>query len=202
MHGWYFYPNQSRQAYGEHEDNLLNITPFDGLIGYCCADNCCAINHNLPSLLRPLTCTAWTGKLPAAVSPDNMTQSVPSSTALATSVASARVGRGFLIMLSSICVAVITGLPTCMCTIQCRKDPATLNGQLFMSCLLLVLRSSAMAINKAMMTDQAPTMLQDWIIIFCARKIFSVGISMPRSPRATMMASLFSRMSLKFCRPS
>ena len=48
----------------------------------------------------------------------------------------------------------------------------------------------------------ARTMLQDWIIIFCARKIFSVGISMPRSPRATMMASLLSRMSRKFCRPS
>jgi hypothetical protein len=36
---------------------------------------------------------------------------VPSSTALATSVASARVGRGFLIIDSSIWVAVITGLP-------------------------------------------------------------------------------------------
>ena len=58
-------------------------------------------------------CTACTGKLPAAVSPESMTQSVPSSTALATSVASARVGRGLLIMLSSICVAVMTGLPTC-----------------------------------------------------------------------------------------
>jgi hypothetical protein len=45
----------------------------------------------------------------------SMTQSVPSSTALATSVASARVGRGFFTMLSSICVAVMTGLPTCMC---------------------------------------------------------------------------------------
>jgi hypothetical protein len=44
----------------------------------------------------------------------SMTQSVPSSTALATSVASARVGRGFFTMLSSICVAVMTGLPTCM----------------------------------------------------------------------------------------
>ncbi len=32
-----------------------------------------------------------------------MTQSVPSSTALATSVASARVGRGFLVIDSSIC---------------------------------------------------------------------------------------------------
>ena len=45
-------------------------------------------------------------------------------------------------------------------------------------------------------------MLQAWIIIFCARKIFSVGISMPRSPRATMMASLFSKISSKFCSPS
>jgi len=44
----------------------------------------------------------------------SMTQSVPSSTALATSVASARVGRGFFTMLSSICVAVMTGLPLCM----------------------------------------------------------------------------------------
>jgi len=30
-----------------------------------------------------------------------------------------------------------------------------------------------------------PAKLHFWIIIFCARKIFSVGISMPRSPRAT-----------------
>jgi hypothetical protein len=69
-----------------------------------------------------------------------MTQSVPSSTALATSVASARVGRGLLLIDSSICVAVMTGLPA---------------------------------------------WLHCWIIIFCARKIFSVGISIPRSPRAT-----------------
>jgi len=40
-----------------------------------------------------------------------MIQSAPSRTALATSEASARVGLGFLIMLSSICVAQITGLP-------------------------------------------------------------------------------------------
>ena len=58
--------------------------------------------------------SACTGKLPAAVSPDSMTQSVPSRTALATSVASARVGRGFLTMLSSIWVAVMTGLPACI----------------------------------------------------------------------------------------
>jgi hypothetical protein len=40
-----------------------------------------------------------------------MTQSLPSRTALATSEHSARVGRGFVIMDSSICVAVTTGLP-------------------------------------------------------------------------------------------
>ncbi len=44
-----------------------------------------------------------------AVSPDSITASVPSSTALDTSVASARVGREFHCMLSSICVAVMTG---------------------------------------------------------------------------------------------
>jgi len=64
-----------------------------------------------PGRTEELTLTASTGKAPAAVSPDNMTQSVPSSTAFATSVASARVGRGFLIMLSNIWVAVMTGLP-------------------------------------------------------------------------------------------
>ncbi len=52
-------------------------------------------------------------------SPDNMTASVPSKTALATSVISARVGTGLLIMLSSICVAVTTNLPASMhCTIE------------------------------------------------------------------------------------
>jgi hypothetical protein len=43
-----------------------------------------------------------------------MTQSAPSKIALATSVHSARVGRGFFCMVSSICVATITGLPAVM----------------------------------------------------------------------------------------
>ena len=55
-----------------------------------------------------MTCTACTGNAPAAVSPESMTQSVPPRTALATSVASARVGRGFLHIDSSIWVAVMT----------------------------------------------------------------------------------------------
>lgn len=40
-----------------------------------------------------------------------------------------------------------------------------------------------------------PARLQRPIIIFWARKTFSAGISMPRSPRATMMPSLASRIS-------
>lgn len=49
-----------------------------------------------------ITLTASRGYLPPAVSPLSMTQSLPSNTAFATSVAYARVGRGFSIMLSSI----------------------------------------------------------------------------------------------------
>ena len=55
--------------------------------------------------------TASTGYRPEAVSADSMMPSVPSRIALATSEASARVGRGFSTMLSSICVAVMTTLP-------------------------------------------------------------------------------------------
>lgn len=48
---------------------------------------------------------------PLAVSPDNMTQSEPSRTALATSLASALVGRGFFTIDSNIWVAQIMGTP-------------------------------------------------------------------------------------------
>ncbi|KAJ0825479.1 hypothetical protein HanRHA438_Chr17g0803661 [Helianthus annuus] len=61
--------------------------------------------------MRAMVLTAISGYAPAALSPLSMTQSVPSRTAFATSVASARVGRGDLIMDSSICVAVTTGFP-------------------------------------------------------------------------------------------
>ena len=59
--------------------------------------------------MRAIISTASRGYLPTAVSPDSITASVPSKMALATSLASARVGRGFSIIDSSICVAVITG---------------------------------------------------------------------------------------------
>ena len=53
--------------------------------------------------------TASSGYAPRAVSPESITASVPSRIAFATSVTSARVGRGEEIIDSSICVAVTTG---------------------------------------------------------------------------------------------
>ncbi len=61
--------------------------------------------------IRARVRTASTGYLPTADSPESITQSVPSMIALATSVASARVGRAFPVIDSSICVAVMTGFP-------------------------------------------------------------------------------------------
>ena len=53
----------------------------------------------------------WSGYFPTVVSPLSMMASACSKTAFATSVISARVGIGFVIMLSSRCVATITGRP-------------------------------------------------------------------------------------------
>ncbi len=100
--------------------------------------------------------TASSGYLPLAVSPLSMTQSAPSVTALPTSLISARVGRGLTIMLSSIWVAQMTGLPA---------------------------------------------MLHRAMSFFWAAKTSAAGISIPRSPRATMTPSVASRISLKLLRP-
>mmetsp|Transcript_30650 Transcript_30650/g.82006 ORF Transcript_30650/g.82006 Transcript_30650/m.82006 type:complete len:212 (+) Transcript_30650:821-1456(+) len=104
-----------------------------------------------------IVATAVSGKLPFAVSPDNITQSVPSITAFATSVISARVGSGFFTIDSSICVAVITNFPA---------------------------------------------MLHLVMIIFCASATFSDGISIPRSPRATMIPSEYLMMSSMCANPA
>ncbi|OPZ84652.1 MAG: hypothetical protein BWY76_01755 [bacterium ADurb.Bin429] len=61
--------------------------------------------------IRFIMLAASTGNFPTAVSPESITASVPSRMAFATSVTSARVGRGLRIIESSICVAVMTGLP-------------------------------------------------------------------------------------------
>ena len=61
-------------------------------------------------MMRAIVLTASIGYLPTEVSPDSITASAPSSTALATSDASARVGRECSIIDSSIWVATMTGL--------------------------------------------------------------------------------------------
>ena len=61
--------------------------------------------------IRAAASAARTGYAPIAVSPDSMIASAPSKTALATSLASARVGRGEPIIDSSIWVATIDGTP-------------------------------------------------------------------------------------------
>ena len=65
---------------------------------------CCSVSLQTLSIAS----TAATGCFPLAVSADNIIASVPSSTAFATSNTSARVGIGFSIIDSIICVAVIT----------------------------------------------------------------------------------------------
>ncbi len=109
-----------------------------------------SMSRSASSAILAIVATDSTGYWPEAVSPESMMASVPSSTALATSEASARVGRGLRIIESSICVAVITGL--------------------------------AAAWHLAM-------------ICFCTVGTVSGLVSMPRSPRATMMASDASMMA-------
>ena len=60
--------------------------------------------------MRAIVSTVSIGYFPTLVSPESITASAPSRTAFATSEASARVGRGFSIIDSSIWVATITGL--------------------------------------------------------------------------------------------
>ena len=105
---------------------------------------CAGSSGSVSTSTRLIICTAPTGSWPTAVSSDSITASVPSSTALATSVTSARVGSGLVTIDTSICVAVITGQP---------------------------------ARFAARMTR------------FCVAGTRSIGISTPRSPRATMIAS-------------
>ena len=62
-------------------------------------------------MMASSVCTVRTGQAPTAVSPDSMMASTPSSTALAASLTSARVGRGSVRIDSSTCVATMTGTP-------------------------------------------------------------------------------------------
>src|SRR3990172_6646084 len=76
---------------------------------HCCgrlSQMCCSAMTAIVAIVS----TDSTGYLPAAVSLLNITASVPSTMALYTSLASARVGRGELTIELNICVAVMTGL--------------------------------------------------------------------------------------------
>mmetsp|Transcript_17056 Transcript_17056/g.39026 ORF Transcript_17056/g.39026 Transcript_17056/m.39026 type:complete len:358 (+) Transcript_17056:216-1289(+) len=66
------------------------------------------------SMMAACVATLLSGYLPLADSPESITASACSSTALVTSATSARVGRGFDCIESSICVATMTGLPASM----------------------------------------------------------------------------------------
>ena len=62
-------------------------------------------------MIASSVCTARAGNAPTAVSPASMIASTPSSTALAASLTSARVGRASCVIDSSTCVATMTGMP-------------------------------------------------------------------------------------------
>ena len=72
-----------------------------------------ALDFSTRQMTLCMVCTAFSGNLPAALSALSIKASAPSKVALATSETSARVGDAFSIMLSSIWVATITGLPSC-----------------------------------------------------------------------------------------
>ena len=101
--------------------------------------------------------TACTGNAPTDVSALSITASAPSSTALATSLTSARVGTECSIIDSIICVATMTGRPSNM--------------------------------HLLMMS-------------FCTNGTSCLGISTPKSPRATMTASVMVRISSKSSKAS
>ncbi len=119
----------------------------------CSTSMSSSVEASVSRTILAMISTASTGYLPPAVSPESITASAWSMTALATSETSARVGRGLRIIESSICVATMTGLAT----------------------------SRHLAMSR-----------------FCAIGTAAASVSMPRSPRATMMASTASTMASRF----
>ena len=87
----------------------LTIAPPE-VRGLCCSSRTRVPEASTEVMIRLIVATACTGYFPTLVSPDSITASAPSITALATSEASARVGREWVIIDSSIWVATMTGL--------------------------------------------------------------------------------------------
>ena len=86
------------------EENLGTRLGLGGSV--CCMVHTGALQHNEQVLGVAVEDGYFKNSrgvsIPLAVSPESMTQSAPSSTALATSLASARVGRGLPTILSNI----------------------------------------------------------------------------------------------------
>src|SRR5450759_2972810 len=103
----FYFEMQSGKQCG-HGDRLIDAGKF--------LRGCAVIDHVVLVIafgfgleeIRAIASMVSTGKSPTAVSADNITASVPSNTAFATSDTSARVGIGLVIIDSIICVAVIT----------------------------------------------------------------------------------------------
>ena len=115
--------------------------------------------------------TASTGYEPLAVSPDNIIASVPSKMALATSLASARVGRGFWIIDSNICVAVITGLPRRLhfsIIIFCNTGTSSAGISTPKSPRAIIRPSATSRISSILLTPSAFSILAIILISFCS----------------------------------
>ena len=119
-------------------------------------------NNNLNTLC--MTRSASSGYSPFAVSPDSITQSAPSSTAFATSEPK---NKPSIIIIRY----------------AFERRPSARVGRGL--CVMLSSICVAQMIGF-------PMRLHFEIIIFCARNTFSDGISMPRSPRATIIPSAAS----------
>jgi hypothetical protein len=129
--------------------------------------------------------TTSTGYLPAAVSAESITASVPSSTAFATSLTSARVGTGLWIIDSIICVAVIVSLLRSRASRIIR----------FCSPGTAALPTSTARSPRATMIPSDASMISSSAGIASARSIFAIRSPCPfaarRSWRAMYMSSLF-----------
>ncbi len=130
--------------------------------------------------------TVSTGYLPAAVSADSMTASVPSSTALATSDTSARVGTGAWIIDSIICVAVIVSLLRSRAIRIIR----------FCSPGTAALPTSTARSPRATMMPSDASMISSRYVMASARSILAISSARPPAARSSCRAMYMSSLVL------
>src|SRR5450432_2225878 len=138
--------------------------------------------RSAPRQTRRIAATALSGCLPAAVSCDSITASVPSSTALATSSTSARVGIGDSTIDCIICVAVITTL---------------LRARVSRMIFFCMPGNSASPIStprspRATITASDASMISASAAIASARSIFATSAALPPAARMSWRLSSMS----------